>query len=401
MSGETDASAPELGGLREEWDSGVVISGLLNEGRHLPHTDDIIRFLGERLLSAGAPVWRVRLSMRTLHPLVVAISSIWERDEVEVENLEAPHGLEGRAGYSGSPLAIISQTLKPFRKRLGPELGPEDHIVLHELAERGATDYLGIHLKFSRGRGAILVVVSDRPEGFSDHDVTCLEEVAKAFAPIAEVQNLKHISEAVAKAYLGPRTGPQVLEGKITRGDVETVEAAVLVSDLRGWTDLNSRLGPEAAMEHANRYFEILSQAVESNGGEVLKLIGDGVLAIFPVGDEGKGTVACQNALAAARTAFDLSQCAATPEPLAFGVGLHYGEVLYGNVGSRSRLDFTVMGPAVNIAARIEGLCKELDHPLLLSDAVRQKAGAVVSQVAERRLKGTDFSTEIFAPKQN
>jgi len=397
MSVETDVSAPGLGDLREEWDSDGVISGLLDEGRLMPDTDGIVRYLGERLLSAGAPVWRIRLSMRTLHPLVVAVSSIWKRDEAEVESLGAAHGLEGRAGYLGSPLEIISRTLKPFRKRLGHGLGPDDHNALHELAERGATDYYGTHLKFSRGRGAILVFVTDASEGFSDHDIACLEEIATVLAPIAEVQNLKLISRAVAEAYLGPRTGPRVLEGKITRGDVETVEAAVLVSDLRDWTGLNSRLGPEAAMAHANRYFEIMAQAVETNGGEILKLIGDGVLAIFPVDGDATGSTACQNALSAARSAFELARTADMPDPLAFGVGLHYGEVLYGNVGSQSRLDFTVMGPAVNIAARIEGLCNELNQPLLMADAVRKRVGLDVSPAATKQLKGTDHPTEIFA----
>ncbi len=380
-----------------EWESGPIIAWLLEEGRLLGGVDETVDQLGQRLLSAGAPLWRLRLSMRTLHPLIAAFSSVWERDTDDTAHIETPHGLEGRSGYIGSPLEIIGRTGAAFRKRLSEALSAEDHNVLHELKARGATDYFGLPLRYNSGTSASLVFTTDTADGFSAHDIRQFTEIAAVLAPVAEVFSTQRIARAVAEAYLGPRTGRRVLDGQITRGDIEKIDAAILVGDIRDWSGLNARLPAEEAVALANRYFEIVAQAVEAEGGEILKFIGDGVLAVFPAEEQGVSPeAACQNALLAARHALRNAQTAEPPLDLRFGTGLHFGEVLYGNIGSETRIDFTVLGQAVNIAARIEGLCGRLDEPILFSEAFAARLGEPSSVVAEEALKGHDGAFKIL-----
>lgn len=376
------------------WQSGPIIKWLLAEGRLLADVDETVRQLGEKLLASGAPLWRLRLSMRTLHPLIAAVSYVWERDASATTHIETSHGLEGRSGYVGSPLEIIGRTEAAFRKRLADKLTASDHSVLHDLKARGATDYFGLPLKYSNGAMASLVFTTDVTGCFTDPDIEKFSEIASVLAPIAEVFSTRRISLAVAEAYLGPRTGRRVLDGQITRGHVDSINAAIMVSDVRDWTGLSNRLNAEDALALANQYFEIIAQAVDANGGEILKFIGDGVLAIFPSEEQSASSGrACRNALSAARQAL---QSLDRHADLRFGIGLHYGEVLYGNIGSTTRLDFTVLGQAVNATARIEGFCSRLEVPLLFSREFANQTGETGSVVANETLKGYAGKFEIL-----
>ncbi len=379
------------------WEAEPVIDWLMEDGRFSSDLDELVAELGKRLVTAGAPISRVRLSMRTLHPLITGVTSVWERDRATVQWIETPHGLEGRAGYKGSPFEIILRTLSPFRKRLSDGLSAADHNVLHELRARGATDYFGVPMRLADGLSPILVLVTDAPEGFSDRDIEGFTNIAAFLAPIAEVFRLRRLSLAVAEAYLGRRTGHRVLEGQITRGHVEKINAAILISDIRDWTGLNDRLPAETAVDLANRCFDVLANAVEANGGEILKFVGDGLLAIFPIsdGDHGAGTV-CEQALAAARAALGAVEQSDPPIGARFGIGLNFGEVLYGNIGSATRLDFTVMGQAVNIAARIEGLCDATGRPLLFSQQFADHLPEPAIPVTEALLKGQKEKSAIL-----
>lgn len=380
------------------WTSGPIIEWLLEEGRLLPDVDDTVLQLGQRLLSAGVPLWRLRLSMRTLHPLIAAFSSVWERDAEKTHRIETAHGLEGRSGYYGSPLEIIGRTGAPFRKRLSDELTVSDHNTLHELKARGGTDYFGLPMAYSSGARASLVFNTDADGGFSDADIEGFTEIASVLTPIAEVYSTRRISLAVAEAYLGPRTGRRVLDGQITRGHIETINAAILVSDIRDWTGLNSRMPAGDAVALANSYFEIITQAVEAHGGEILKFIGDGVLAIFPADEEEvSAETACENALSAARHALQTVEGGTLPPELKFGIGLNFGEVLYGNIGSKTRIDFTVLGQAVNIAARIEGLCSQHGAQLLFSEDFASRLAEPGEPIAEQSLKGHAGMFRIFS----
>ena len=171
---------------------------------------------------------------------------------------------------------------------------------------------------------------------------------------------------------------------------MEAIEAAILVADLRDWTGISERLAPRAAVDYANRYFDVVGEAVEAAGGEILKFIGDGVLAIFTEADD--AAPAAERALSAGRGAL----AGAAGDGLSIGLGLHYGEVLYGNVGAAARLDFTVLGSAVNVAARIEALCKEFDAPLLYTADIADRLPRPGAFVADASLKGVGAPVRIF-----
>jgi adenylate cyclase len=162
----------------------------------------------------------------------------------------------------------VTETGNPFRRRLDGTLGGDDHRILHELKERGATDYLALPMRFSDGKGAILSMASDADGGLSEADIAAFTRICDVLAPIVEVYRMRHIAAVVAEAYLGQRTGRKVLDGHITRGDIETINAAILVSDIRDWTGLNSRLPADEVLACANRYFEVIAEAVEARGGE-------------------------------------------------------------------------------------------------------------------------------------
>ncbi|WP_420414250.1 adenylate/guanylate cyclase domain-containing protein [Roseibium sp.] len=373
------------------WDPRVVRDWLLEEGRFSEDLHALTQALGDRLLAAGAPVWRLRLAMRTLHPLMTAIGSAWEREPGGDERVQSPHGLEHRPSYIGSPMESISKTGKPFRRRLTDTLGEEDHRILHELKARGATDYLGMPLRLAGGAGAVFVVTSDAEGGLADADVLAFERVCSAVTPIVEVFRYRDTSAAIAEAYLGKRTGQRVLDGQITRGDIEHIQAAILVSDIRDWTGMNMRLPAEEALACANRYFEVIAEAVESHGGEILKFLGDGVLAVFPTqGGDADDCAVCSNALAAAKAALLRADEIDPPLELKFGIGLHFGDVLYGNIGSATRIDFTVLGSAVNIAARLEGLCRQLDRQVLFTNEVAERLPYSVEALGLVDLKGVE-----------
>lgn len=386
----------ETGGRPATWDPGAVRDWLLETGRFCPDLYGLVQGLGEFLRKSGAPVLRLRISNRTLHPLTTAVSSVWELDPGRREQIETPHGLEQRPSYLGSPMQFVSETGNPFRRRLDGALGADDHRILHELKERGATDYLALPMRFSDGKGAIYSMASDADGGLSEEDIAAFTRICDVLAPIVEVYRHKHIAAVLAEAYLGRRTGQKVLDGRITRGDIETINAAILVSDIRDWTGLNARLPADQALAAANRYFEVIAEAVEARGGEILKFIGDGVLAVFPTNDSADDRQVCADALNAAMEALGTARQSDPPLGVDFGIGLHFGEVAYGNVGSKTRIDFTVLGSAVNIAARLEGLCREFRRPVLFSTAVADRLPEPADRLGEAVLKGMTEPTDVF-----
>lgn len=399
MSESDFAFSRSLSGGKTEndgWPIWPVIDWLLSEGRMNAGIDGLVDGLAGSLVQSGAPLSRFRISVRTLHPLITARTAIWERDGDAPKRIESAHGLEQRPTHAGSPLAEITATRRPFRRNLRDGLTSDDHRVLHDLAAEGATDYFGLPLAFSSGRAAVLVFVTDRTQGFLDSDLWKFQALASVLAPVVEVQTARDVALALADTYIGQRTGRRVLDGQITRGDVEHVRAAIWFSDIRGWTQLNNTERPDVVVEQANRYFDKVATAVEANGGEILKFMGDGVLAIFPSERPQDERSVCQNALESARQALRDDDHEADPVKLSFGIGLHFGDVLYGNVGSQRRLDFTVFGPAVNFAARVEGECANLGRSLLFTNAFAERIADKPVAVARQSLKGFDGTHELL-----
>ena len=315
----------------------------------------------------------------------------------------ATHGYTDRDTYIGSPMAHVTETGTPFRRRLSDLDEERDHRLMFELASKGATDYLALPLTFSDGSISNLVVVSDARDGFCESDVSKFTELVPFIAPVFEVFATRMLARTLLDTYVGPRTGQRVLSGQIRRGDGEIIHAAIWISDLRDFTPLTETLEPKDLLALLNSYFEAVAAAVTARGGEILSFIGDAMLVVFPVTQSISPSHACSAAVDAVTDAFtglaatNMRRTRSNLPAINFGVGLHLGEVIYGNVGAPDRLDFTVMGPAVNRTARLESLTKQLGSPLLMSGEVASSISQETISLGFHNLKGVAEQQEVYA----
>jgi adenylate cyclase len=301
--------------------------------------------------------------------------------------------------YYGSPFQHVVERRQSFRRRL-LDLGERDHQVLHEMAAAGGTDYLAVPLEYGDGSVQALSLVSDGKDGFADSHLELIERLRQPLAAALEPTAMRRSSASLLRTFLGDGPADAVLAGAIKRGDRRHIDAAILFCDLRGFTGISERLDEADLFATLDRYFEAVVEAVRGGGGDVLKFLGDGILAIFPVEAAGSRAAACGAALRAVDHARErlTGATAADGTPLAFTATLHVGQVVYGNIGSPDRLDFTVLGPAVNLVSRLEGLAKELDRPLLCSAAFAAALDAPLASLGRFALKGVTESEEVFAP---
>ena len=361
----------------------------------------------ERLCAAGIPLWRAHIAYHTIHPLFDGMGATWYRGaSAEAE------------GYAHADLASDRWRLSPFyymvkrmiphlRRRLTGDDAKLDFPLLEELRDKGATDYLGFILPFGESKvaGVAGSWTSDRPGGFSDQDIITLIRIGRRLGVALKVGIKDQIAHNVAAAYLGRSAGARVLEGAIQRGAGETTHAVIWYSDLRGSTAMADSMAADDYLAMLNSYFEITAGAVLDAGGDVLDFIGDAVLGIFPIDESAGAEVgACESALAAAATAerhlavLNTKRADSQEAPLAYGLALHVGRVMYGNIGVPERLAFSVIGPAVNEVARLEALTKTLDRPLLVSEAFARHLDRAWDSLGEHALRGVGAPMEVFAP---
>lgn len=384
----------------------VLVGWLLTEGRRASGVPDLLDAFCRRLGEAGVPLVRCALSLAMLHPQIRVMSHYWRRNQPGVESVERVHGTENSEEYRVSPVAAILQAdVEAMRFRLDRMEGPMPYPVLAEFKAQGLTDYVLMVLYFTGGRRNLLSVATDRAGGFDTGDLALIDGTLPAFGAVLEALALRHLAATVLDTYVGRQTGMRILSGDIRRGSGANVRAVLWYCDLRGFTSLADRLPLDELIGLLNGYFEIMGGAVEARGGEILKFIGDAMLAIFPLEDNDTGADTCTKALDAAEEA--LSGMAARNAERAFwgqptlrcGIALHIGDVLYGNIGSAARLDFTVIGPAVNLVNRIEGLCKSLDRPVLTSAAFADACGSRLVSVGWHPVRGLSDPVEVFGLK--
>ena len=391
---------------------GTVADWLMTQALGEVRMADLVEGCCNRLRAAGIPLWRAHVAYRTLHPLIEAISLTWVRDE-GLGSADIPHGLsQSSEEWHKSPAFHLIETRVPvLRRRLTGTEALLDFPLLVELRDRGATDYLAYVVAFESGEagdqvkdGIIGSWATDRPSGFSDHDIRSLIRIQRRLAVACKVIIKDQIAHNMLTTYLGPDAGRQVLNGQIKRGDGEIIHAVIWFSDLRNSTSMADVMPADTYLGVLNSYFECTAGAVLANDGEVLRFIGDAVLAIFPI-REGVTTaeIACENALAAAREAgerlaeVNRQRAEADTEALAFGLGLHVGDVLYGNIGVPERLEFSVTGPAANEAARIENLTKTLGHRVVVSAEFARTLSADWRSLGHHELRGVGTAVEVFS----
>jgi adenylate cyclase len=354
--------------------------------------------------AAGIPLWRTRLLVRTLNPLLYALIYRWQRDGDEVAPFEVSHeGLQSEQ-YLNSPFAVVINGEGGVRRRLEGPGARLDFPVLEDLVAEGATDYVAMPLRFSDGQLNILTLVSDQPGGFSTEALGQVYEILPTLSRLFETHAVRLSSATLLRTYLGSDAGQRVMDGLVKRGDGEDIHAAIWITDLRDSTSLAASLSREDYLSLLNRYFDSVAGAVLDHGGEVLKFIGDSVLAIFAIEDsDQKEPEACARALAAADDAsrqieaYNMERAAGSAPLLEFGIGLHRGDLTFGNIGTSKRLDFTVIGSAVNEAARIESLSKTLNRQILISAEFRDSVPDPMISLGRHPLRGVTEECEIFA----
>jgi len=380
------------------------LNWVVKDASRAPSASDLLASLARVLVSEGFPLWRLRLVIRTLNPQLFALNYRWDRDADEIEEFHATHEVRRSDQYRNSPFALIVDGEGGVRRRLEGKNPRLDFPVLKDLLEEGATDYIALPLKFSDGHTNILTLVSDRAGGFTTNQLGHLYEILPNLARQLEAHAHRASAISLLRTYLGRNAGKRVWEGSVERGDGEDLHAVIWLSDLRGSTEMADSLPRVEYLETLNEYFDCVAGAVIEHGGEVLKFIGDAVLAIFPIDDrDSQRPTACMEALAAAKHALDAIKVVnggrrerGKPE-LAFGIGLHRGNITYGNVGTDRRLDFTVIGPAVNEVARIEDLSKTVGRPVLASAEFANSVTCDLDPVGNFTLRGVRYEREIYA----
>jgi adenylate cyclase len=380
---------------------GAIVEWLADQALQDSEPATLCNELCLRLRGVGIPVVRFQVAFRVLHPLYDASSVNWSAGKgVVVEHFRPGQSEDDR--FLRSPLGhILAHRLPVLRRRLTGDTALFDFDVLDELRAIGGTDYIALTVGFDRegGSGLLCSWLGDRASGFTDGEIVQLQRVTRELGIALKSKIERNVAQNIAHAYLGKRAGQAVLNGSIRRGDGEKITAALWYSDLRRSTELSDRLSAEAFLDLLGRYFEMTAASVLDHGGEVVSLIGDAVLGLFRI--EGAPEEACGRALAAANEArrrLRLPQPAEADLAFDFGISLHLGEVIYGNVGVPERLQFTLVGSAVNEVVRVQDLTKKLGHPVLATGPFADAVACPWRPLGEHTLRGLDKPMPILTP---
>lgn len=390
-------------GPEEGWSLEPVAAWLLTEGRLIQNAIALATELTGRLDDAGASVDRIRLTTTTLHPQLLAWGVFWDRDQ-GARPWQAQHGVQNLDAYIGSPNQFVRDNKAAYRKRLDTPPGADDHPTLDDLRREGMTDYYALPIVFSSGDANVLTLATKSPAGFSDADLERFDILSNLLAPIVELISTRRMTLGLLDTFVGPRISEKILHGQVKRGDGDRIEAAFWYSDLRGFTSLNETLPVAELLHLLNEYFEYCAAAAAARGGEILQFIGDAILIVFEIRTPEEQAAVCESALDAAIDAFDSIAVVNHRRRhngqarIEFGLGLHLGTVTHANVGAPGRLAFNVVGPAVNMTARIQTLSKEAGAPLLLSSDFARLVKRPLRSLGKHDLRGIAGRHELFTP---
>lgn len=362
--------------------------------------DALIDGYARRLIEAGVPLWRFYVAVPARHPLIFVVGRTWRRGEGTAEEAIA-HGRPSDR-FDRSPFKMMLERRQTRLRRRLDGRDPADFPVLNDLRAAGGTDYYACLIAFGDPRapvglpGMVASWCSDAAGGFDDAQLATIERSLPAFALSVYRIQLQEAAVGMLEAYLGRDVGQRVFRGATARGAVTTLHAAVMFADLRGFTEFAEAADGAAVVAALNGYFDLLSDAIDRNGGQILKFIGDGLLATF-TGDD-----PCVRAAAAAAAAQEMverhnaQRRTDGQRVLPFDIALHVGELLYGNVGAARRVDFTAIGPVVNEVSRLEQLCSVLHRPVLMSAQFAGVCGRPVVSLGAHRLRGMGEAREVF-----
>lgn len=387
----------------EGWSLEPVVRWLYHEAHHERDAGRLINGLAGQLDRAGAGVDRIVLVSQTLHPQIVQWSVFWSRHTGLHRGSIGPDG-RGTDAYVGSPVAWVQEHRKATRLRVDPVASEGEHGLLRDLRAQHITDYVALPMAFSNGTTNVLTLATSSATGFTGNDIARLAEMTNMLRPLVEIIAMRRTTLGLLDTFVGPRISERILQGQVRRGDGERIEAAFWYSDLRGFTRLSESLPTAELLELMNDYFENCAAAAAARGGEILQFIGDAILIIFEIARPEDAAMVCQDALDAATDAFasiavvNHRRRHLGKAEIEFGLGLHVGSVTHANVGAPNRLAFNVVGPAVNLTARIQAMTKEIGEPLLLSRRFASLVRTALKSMGTSTMRGLAAEEELFAP---
>ncbi len=379
-------------------DIGQLNHWLVSKGRLLGDEVAIVKGYCEGLVKLGVPLARARIAQNYSNPLLSAWGIIWTPDNTERYTVATT--VLSTGAWQGSPFEYIVTHRQPLRMRLTDTDLSAEHPVYAELAEAGATDFIAIPLEHGNGTVQGTSFTSNAAGGFSDRDIGYLNETRFALAAALEPLAVRHSQNSLLQTYLGHGPAREIEQGHVKRGENKTVEAAILFADLRGFTQKANTWSETRLLEMMGEYFEMVVSPIQENGGDVLKFMGDGILAIFEQRDSDGAT--CDAAVKSARQAlvnlraYNEAGKQTGRDPIEFVIGLDFGSVTFGNIGSPDRLDFTVVGQAVNLASRVQELCKDLGENLLATTNVARRTGEAIQSAGFHSVRGLPQEIEVF-----
>jgi adenylate cyclase len=379
-----------------------VVHWLTNGTRDQRFVDDIFAEMCVRIQRTGIPLKRSTLHLLIQHPQWLGARMLWADGMRTAEMSRVDFDVRERSEYIGSPANEMFEGATEVRENLerDPALGRK-HAVFDEMRASGLTDYVAWPLYHTLGKQHMVTFATDRPGGFDDVHIAGLRGLLPVLALVSEIRMKNRLARTLLETYVGAHAGEMILAGATRRGTGTTVRAAIMICDLRDFTKISDSWPRDDVIDLLNGYFDAMSEPIERHGSEILKFIGDGLLAIFPL-SEPKACANLLNAVSEARramAALNEERGDSGRAPLNFGIGVHVGDVMYGNIGSRSRLDFTVIGPAVNMASRLETLTKQLHKPVLLSGEFAEfvKGEFELENVGKHAVRGFADPIELFA----
>lgn len=399
MNGQ-DMTAPDQN--RPTTLSDGVVDWLTNGTRDERFIDNIFAEMCIRLQQAGIPLKRSTMHVRIQHPQWLGAAFMWLDGMREAKISRVDFDVLERSEFIGSPVSEMLDGASELRENLegDPSLGRR-HAVYDEMRAKGLTDYVAWPLHHTLGKRHLVTFATDRPGGFDDAHLVALKNLLPVLALVSEIRIKNRLARTLLETYVGSHAGELILAGATRRGTGTTVRAAIMICDLRDFTKISDNWPRDDVIDLLNDYFDAMSEPIARHGGEILKFIGDGLLAIFPLSEPS----ACANLLRAvtearqAMAALNERNNGTGRAPLNYGIGVHVGDVMYGNIGSSSRLDFTVIGPAVNMASRLEALTKQLGRPVLLSRAFAElvEREFELEHVGKYEVRGFSDPIELFA----
>lgn len=393
-SGAGPDGSPEICG------SADLALGLAKAALKSQRAEAFVGAAGRALFHSPLRVDRLFVSMQALHPAFRARTYLWKHDTDRVHTVEWPHGLENRPGYYDSPDHFVHRTGSELHVRHPGEGGEHKCDLYGMLRTQGYTDYLIVPLRLGDGTINTLSIATRELHGFRDRDLDWFRESVPLFTIILERHAGLEALDAVLDTYLGRSVGQQIRRGQIRAGDGELIDAAILMADLHEFTQHAARLDPTATVRLLNGYFDCLVGPISEHGGHVLKFIGDAVLAFFPIlpGAAAPNPLQAVLAIRQRLAALNAVRIDASQTPLRHALCLHYGPVLYGNIGSSDRLDFTIIGEAVNLTTRGVEAAKDADVEYFFTAAFVERFGMTgLVHCGRHALRGIEEPLEMFS----